>query len=103
MRKTWGIVVLVLLTGCTAAPTPAPSSSVDDVYLSQYRQRFPGGTDEAGIRIGKKICDDYRAGSTFAGEVAYIRSMNSDINAADAGYLIGTSTASYCPEFNNRH
>jgi hypothetical protein len=105
MKHSWGIIGLLLLTGCAAPATPAvPSTAdVDQIYLTQYRQRFPGGTDEAGIRIGHSVCDAYKAGTTFAGEVAYIQSQNAEISAGDAGYLIGASTAAYCPEYNNRH
>ena len=104
MRKLWGIAALVLLTGCAAQAAPAPAPTPDNsIFLTQYRTRFPGGTDEAGIRIGHSVCDAYKAGTTFAGEVAYIMAQNAAISAGDAGYLIGASTASYCPEFNNRH
>jgi hypothetical protein len=103
MKKLWGtLAALTLLTGCTATPAPSPTPD-DSIFLSQYRERFPDGTDAGGIRIGKSICDDYRAGTTFAGEVAYIMAQNSAITAANAGFLIGASTATYCPEFNNRH
>jgi hypothetical protein len=105
MKKLWGtLAALTLLTGCAATPAPAPAPTPDDsVFLTQYRQRFPDGTDAGGVRIGKSICDDYRAGTSFAGEIAYIRSVNPVITAANAGFLIGASTAAYCPEFNNRH
>jgi len=103
MRKLWGITALVLLTGC-AAPTPAPAPTPDNsIFLTQYRTRFPGGTDDAGVRIGHYICDDYRAGTSFRDEVTYLMSKNTAFTAGDVGFLIGASTASYCPEFNNRH
>jgi hypothetical protein len=103
MKHSWGIIALLLLTGCAAQAAPAAPTPDNSIFLTQYRERFPGGTDEAGIRIGHAVCDAYKAGTTFAGEVAYIQSQNPAISAADAGYLIGASTAAYCPEFNNRH
>jgi len=105
MKHSWGIIGLLLLTGCAAPATPAAPSTADtdQIYLTQYRENFHGGTDEAGIRIGKSICEDYRAGTSFVGEVTYLQSKNADITAGMAGALIGASTAAYCPEFNNRH
>jgi len=102
MKHFWGIAALLLLTGCATQAAP-PAPDLDSIYLTQYRERFHGGTDEAGIRIGHSVCDAYKAGTTFAGEVAYIMAQNATISAGDAGYLIGASTATYCPEFNNRH
>jgi hypothetical protein len=104
MKKLWGtIAALALLTGCAATPSGPSPADIDKIYLTQYREHFPGGTDEAAIRIGHSVCDAYRAGTSFIGEVAYIRSANPSITAGQAGSLIGASTASYCPEFNNRH
>ena len=105
MHKLLGILTgVVVLTGCAAQAAPSPSVSPDNsVFLTQYRQRFPGGTDDAAIRVGRSVCDAYKAGTTFAGEVAYIQAANPKISAADAGYMIGVSTAAYCPEFNDRH
>lgn len=104
MKLLWGIVPLLLLTGCAAQAAPAPAPTPDNsVFLTQYRTRFPGGTDDAGVRIGHYICDDYKAGTSFQDEVTYLMSKNSAFTAGDAGFLIGASTSAYCPEFNNRH
>ena len=104
MKHLWGIAALLLLTGCTTQATPAPPPTPDNsIFLTQYRERFPGGTDDAGVRIGHYICDDYRAGTSFRDEVTYLMSKNAAFTAGDVGFLIGASTASYCPEFNNRH
>jgi hypothetical protein len=104
MKHLWGIAALVLLTGCAAPATPAPEPTPDNsIFLTQYRTRFPGGTDDAGVRIGHYICDDYRAGTSFRDEVTYLMSKNAAFTAGDVGFLIGASTSAYCPEFNNRH
>jgi hypothetical protein len=103
MKHLWGIAALVLLTGCAATPPPPAPTPDNSIFLTQYRTRFLGGTDDAGVRIGHYICDDYRAGTSFRDEVTYLMSKNAAFTAGDVGFLIGASTSAYCPEFNNRH
>jgi hypothetical protein len=77
------------------------------VFLSTWREKFPNtATDAAGektaTQIAHGVCDAYKAGTTFAGEVSYLQAMGMT-DAGLAGWVIGAATSSYCPEYNNRH
>jgi hypothetical protein len=74
------------------------------VFLASWHTRWPGATDDAAIRVAKGVCDAYKAGTTFAGEVQYLLTTGpANLTAGDAGAMIGYATSSYCPEYNNRH
>ena len=102
MRKLWGIAALVLLTGC-AAPTPAPAVDHDAVFLTAWHETFPNGDSDKAKQIAHDVCDAYKAGTTFTGEVTYLMALSPSLIGREAGQIIGYATASYCPEFNDRH
>jgi len=102
MRKLWGIAALVLLTGC-AAPTPAPAVDHDAVFLAAWHETFPNGDSDKAKQIANDVCDAYKAGTTFTGEVTYLMALSPSLTGREAGQIIGYATASYCPEFNDRH
>jgi hypothetical protein len=101
MKHLWGIAALVLLTGCAA--TPAPAVDHDAIFLAAWHETFPNGGDDNAKFIAHGVCDAYKAGTTFTEEVAYLMALAPSLTGRQAGQIIGYATASYCPEFNNRH
>jgi hypothetical protein len=74
------------------------------VFLASWHQRWPGAKDDAAVAFAHDICDAYKAGTTFAGEVQWLIANGSgNVTAGDAGAMIGYATSSYCPEYNQRH
>jgi F0F1-type ATP synthase membrane subunit c/vacuolar-type H+-ATPase subunit K len=101
-----GTVIGIEVSRQNAAKAAAEqSATARGVFLQQYRDTFPNSpaTDDQAVGLGRSICSDYASGTTFINEVQYLRSFNSALTAGNAGALIGMSTASFCPEFNNRH
>jgi len=102
MKHSWGIIGLLLLTGCAVTPA-APAVDHDAVFLSVWHETFPNGDSEKAKSVAHGVCDAYKAGTTFAGEVTYLMALAPSLTGRQAGQIIGASTASYCPEFNDRH
>jgi hypothetical protein len=93
------------VTGCGGAATSTPSPTPDDsVFLSSWHSRWANASDAAALRVAHGICDAYKAGTTFAGEVQYLITTGpAGMTGGDAGFMIGAATSSYCPEYNSRH
>lgn len=94
--------LVVVLAGCGVAAVSKPTADPTPVFLGQVKDIFPGDLTHA-PEIAHGICDDYKAGTSFVDEVAYLRVLAPSMTAGQAGGLIGASTSSFCPEFNNRH
>lgn len=107
MRKLWGIpVILLALSGCggAAASSPSPTVDMDKVFLSSWHDRWPTAKDDAAVGLGHDICNAYKAGTSFAGEVQWLIANGSgNVTGGDAGYMIGAATSSYCPEYKDLH
>lgn len=100
-----GFVAVAVRDGAKASASASASALARTVYLQQYHQQFPGSTatDDQAVGIADSVCSAYAAGTTFIDEVTYLRTLNSNLTAGDAGAIIGMSTAAFCPQFNNRH
>lgn len=115
MRSIWGtIILLAALTGCSAAPAPpvqtpvqppaqTPSASAtqdkDAAFRLALKGRFPGNLADAPV-MARTICDDFRTGTTFTAELLHLQGLVPSLAAGDVGYLIDTSTSTYCPGLN---
>lgn len=103
----------VALAGCANGPSSAEQSTsasavAQTVFLQQWHEEFPAepsSIDGSAVNIGHSVCDAYKAGTTFVDEVAYLRTElpSGILNASQAGAVIGMSTASFCPQYNQRH
>lgn len=109
-----GVIAVVLIVGfvavgahdsaAKASAAASASTASRSVFLQQWHDQFPNvpAADDAGaVLLGRGVCDAYRAGTSFTGEVSYL--MAKGYPSGSAGALIGMSTASFCPEYNNRH
>jgi hypothetical protein len=87
-------------------PTPKPSTNApvtrEDAYLIVMRHEYPQlkkTSDKVLLNAGHSVCDMYKAGYTFE-EVAYA-AIDSGLDAQTAGFLIGASTAAFCPQYSD--
>lgn len=113
MKTIWGISGIVILafalSGCgggaeqATAVSPSPSANLNAAFLTAWHVDFPNSDDAKAISVGHDVCDAYKAGTTFEGELAYIMALAPQLTARQAGGIIGASTAAYCPEYSNRH
>lgn len=76
---------------------------MEAMYVSVHQERFPKSDRDSALTIGRKICDDFKAGSTFEGEVSYLMVLAEWATGKDAGFMIGNATGTLCPEYANRH
>jgi hypothetical protein len=86
-------------------PTPKPSTNPpvtrEDAYLTVMRHEYPQlkkTSDKVLLNAGHSVCDMYKAGYTFE-EVAYA-AIDSGLDEQTAGFLIGASTAAFCPQYS---
>lgn len=97
-----GAVLLFALTGCGAR---APVKPVDEtaIFVAAWHSRFPNGSAADAVQVGKNICADYEAGTSFRDEVDYLMVLAPSMTAGDAGFMIGNATSTFCPKYSNRH
>jgi len=96
------LAVSIASCGSTAEAKPAPVNT-DEAFLTAWHETFPNGDSDKAKQIAHDVCDAYKAGTTFTGEVTYLMALSPSLTGRQAGQIIGYATASYCPEFNDRH
>jgi len=103
-------------TATPTTPTPAAidtADATDMLFLALVRGKAPNlalADDDKVLALGKAICADYKAGlSTQAIGAQMVANGRGDTLAGDletavaqAGYIIGVATNSYCPEYDGR-
>lgn len=104
-----GGALILTVSACATGPSAADASAsqsalVRSVFLQQFHEKLPNATDtdDQAILVANDVCKSYEAGTSFAGEVTYLMNVG-NIDSGEAGALIGMSTASFCPQFNDRH
>ena len=109
-------IVALSVTGCASSPAPSnsapapvysydppvyepPAQSAEDIFYSVIEPRFPTVPRSTAVNLGKAICNalDSGASITDVGQVA----ANNGISYSDAGYLVGASIATFCPEYED--
>ncbi|MFI5510888.1 serine/threonine-protein kinase [Mycobacterium sp. NPDC051804] len=85
----------------TPSPTPTPVSdtSPENAFIGALNGQgvtWPGATPANMVAAGRGVCTDWDAGATFDQEVA---SLTPHMSAEDAAFLIGASTAAFCPQY----
>lgn len=111
-----GVAIGVSSSQQQAAAQASASASAEarTVFLDQWHDTFQNArkdadSEAAAVAAGHAVCSAYDSGTTFASEVAYLEdtlpSVNGNyaVSAGKAGAFIGMSTASFCPQYNNRH
>lgn len=102
MKHSWGILVLLLLTGCATTPAGPTPEQRDSAFLTVWHETFPDGDGEKAKGLAHDVCDAFTAGTSFTDQARYL-SVVTNATPQQVGQIIGASTAAYCPEFNNRH
>jgi hypothetical protein len=83
------------------------------MFLSLVRMKAPKmelADDDKVIGLGKAICGDYDTGMTTQAIGAQLiksgrgQTLDADLETAvaQAGYIIGVSTSTYCPEHDGK-
>lgn len=94
---------VVGVVGIAAAPT-AGADPADDQYLNSLQQHgigWPSGSEEAMIRVGHAVCQDWAGGDTLAQTVGDVQ-KTLGLSNNGSGTIIGAATAAYCPEFRSK-
>lgn len=87
----------------TVKATPTKTAPVDRTaaFLYVLRKEYPALNnvdDTIIVNAGKNVCSLYKSGYEFEQVAAAV--LNAGIPADMAGYLIGASTAAFCPNYN---
>ena len=77
---------------------PGESSTLDSVFLQAIREQptFKPKPDGELLGFGESACTMLDQGQTLAGAIA--SGVGQNLQAEDAGYLLGVSVATYCPQ-----
>jgi hypothetical protein len=94
----------------TATPTPPPTSDPTDdpgndiLFLALVRAnaaKLEQAPDASVIELGKGVCEAYDEGGTTT-EIGANIALSGVMTIAQAGYFIGVTTSSYCPEHDGK-
>lgn len=99
-------VAALALTGCGGGQVETPAQAVEvtderreEVYVALMQDSgiVPtyGDADEA-LVLARQICDRYDRGDDFVDIITTM--VGNGIEGSDAGKIIGTATAVFCPE-----
>ncbi|WP_407687173.1 DUF732 domain-containing protein [Mycobacterium sp. HUMS_1102779] len=96
----WSTLVAAPLAALLFA-VPAAADQVDDAFVAALQKRgivFP--SDAAAIAAARNVCAGLDNGQTPAG-LTLALAKTTFLSARDAGYFIGASVASYCPQYRS--
>jgi uncharacterized protein DUF732 len=95
-RSTIGALILSVAALLFAAPASADQG--DEMFLASLQRHRISFTDRgSAITAGHNMCDGLDKGHTPTSLVMSVVRAT-DLSAQDAGYLLGASVASYCPQ-----
>lgn len=96
-RETWSVTGAVLLSAATLlAAAPAAADPTDDAFIAALEKRgIVFADDNAAIALARGVCAGLDRGQTPA---SLMLSLGRDLSAREAGFFIGVSVASYCPQ-----
>lgn len=82
--------------------TPTPTlDNVDTAFVQTVREKLPvtALSDENIILLGHNICHAFDSGLTAAAVLQI--GVDNGLSPYDIGYVVGASTAAYCPQYNS--
>lgn len=100
MTAKWSMIAAIPLAALVFA-APASADQTDDAFVAALEKRgivFP--SDAAAIAAARNVCAGLDNGQTPAG-LTLALAKTTFLSARDAGYFIGASVASYCPQYRS--
>ncbi|WP_242657532.1 DUF732 domain-containing protein [Mycobacterium intracellulare] len=97
----WSTISAVLfLLASPLLAAPASADKTDRAFLAALQQHGIAFTDDdAAIATAHSVCDGLDQGQTRS-SLALSLVKNTSLSAHEAGYFLGVSVASYCPQHN---
>ncbi|WP_082948352.1 DUF732 domain-containing protein [Mycobacterium sp. 852014-52450_SCH5900713] len=94
----WSAIVALAGGAAVFFATPASADQKDDSFISEIQRNGIVFTDRgAAIAAGHNMCAGLDSGKTPTSLVLNVVRAT-DLSAHEAGYLLGASVASYCPQ-----
>ncbi len=102
-RGKWSIICAVVLSAASLLPTaPASADDADDAFIAALQDHGINVPDRnAAIATAHSICDGFAKGDSRSHLVLSIV-KGTNLSPHQAGYLIGASVASYCPQYGSQ-
>lgn len=99
-RRKWLTVNAILLTATALIfPTPASADQTDDAFLAALQKHGIGFTNHnAAIATAHDLCTGLDNGLTPTVLTLFL-TKNTNLSVHEAGYFLGDSIASYCPQY----
>lgn len=100
---TWPAVCGVFLTTIALAfATPALADDIDDAFIANLAKggiTMPNNDDA--IATAHAVCSGLDTNPT-APMLAFVLARDTDLSPRQAGYFVGLSVATYCPQYKDR-
>lgn len=97
--KLLAISALVLSATALRLATPASADQSDDAFLAALKKHgVVFANREAAVATGHRMCAELDAGQTPT-NLALSLARDTDLSVHEAGYVLGVSVASYCPQY----
>lgn len=93
------LAALAIGAALTACSTSTGPSSEDTTYLEALKDQNISLSDDALIDLGHKACDDLKGGENMIGLGMKLDRENDDLDAGQAGAVLGASMGTYCVDF----
>ena len=99
-RRKWFTVDAILLAATALIfPTPASADQTDDAFLAALQKHGINFTNHnAAIGTAQQLCTRLANGQTPTVLTLFL-TKNTNLSVHEAGYFLGDSIASYCPQY----
>ncbi len=97
ITATWSTIAAIPFAALLCA-APAAADQTDNAFVAALQKRgIVFSSDSAAVAAARNVCAGLDKGQTPAGLTLSL-AKTTVLSARDAGYFIGASVASYCPE-----
>lgn len=99
-RRKWFTVNAILLTATAFIfPSPASADQTDDAFLAALlKHGIAFANQNAAIATAHDLCTRLTNGQTPTVLTLFL-TKNTNLSVHEAGYFLGDSIASYCPQY----
>lgn len=93
-----GLIPVIAILGTLAEPLARADAAADNTFTTALTAKgIKFASPESAIIAGHEVCDELGLGRTTA-QVATDVTKNSNLDGYHAGYFVGLSVATYCPQ-----